>query len=60
MKQAIRCSFIATCGFQDNPNQINSEAVSLNLLIEFLFAIQEKVNELNDRLKIECSITSSK
>jgi hypothetical protein len=56
VKKGIGSNFIATCGYNDTPSDLQS---TLCLLVEFLFSIQEKINDFNDKMNINCSICSS-
>ena len=46
---------MATSGYQE-PTNIHT---NLSLLVEFLFAIQEKINDFNDKMNTNCSICAS-
>lgn len=56
LKKCIGTHFIATCGFKEDNYSLAS---SLTILIEFLFSIQEKINDFNDKMNFNCSISAS-
>ena len=57
IKKCIGSQFMVTCGYNEtNQNDIHS---TMSLIIEFLFAIQEKINDFNDKMNTNCSICAS-